>query len=113
MTGDQSSARTSQQQAPQKKHPVPKRPSGPPKRNKLLQEQDPDCFHPRYELGYLQPHVPVDPKLFTYRLNTDDAASKYEYSSIELTQPHQIYVDYNMGIRIDLVDKEKYQVNPR
>ena len=56
----------------------------------------------------MQPYVPVEPKLFKYRLNTDNAASKYEYSSIELHEPHQIYVDYNMGMRIDLVDKDKY-----
>ena len=61
----------------------------------------------------MHPYVPVEPKLFTYRLNTDQAASKYEYSCVELHQPHQIYVDYNMGMRVDLVDKEKYQVNPR
>lgn len=75
-----------------------------------MQDQDPDCYYPRYELGYMQPYVPVEPKLFKYRLNTDNAASKYEYSSIELHEPHQIYVDYNMGMRIDLVDKDKYQV---
>ena len=67
-----------------------------------------DCFHPRYELGHLLPYVPVAPKLFNYRLNAGNAASKYELSCIELQQIHQIYVDYNMGIRIDLVDKEKY-----
>ena len=49
--------------------------------------------------------------MFNYRLNTDDAASKYEFSCVELNQTHQIYVDYNMGMRIDLVDKEKYQVS--
>ena len=42
----------------------------------------------------------------------DDAASKYEYSCVELNQAHQIHVDFNMGMRVDLVDKEKYQVNP-
>ena len=56
----------------------------------------------------MHPYVPVEPKLFSYRLNTDNAASKYEYSCMELHQPHQILVDYNMGMRIDLVDKEKY-----
>ena len=61
----------------------------------------------------MHPYVPVEPKLFTYRLNTDGAASKYEYSCVELNQPHQLQVDYNMGMRIDLVDKEKYQVNPQ
>ena len=85
---------------------------GPPKRNKMFQEQDPDCFHPRFELSFMHPHVPVEPKLFSYRLNTDNAASKYEYSSVELNQTHQILVDYNMGMRVDLVDKDKYQVNP-
>ena len=60
----------------------------------------------------MHPYVPVEPKLFNYRLNTDEAASKYEYSCVELNQVHQIYVDFNMGMRIDLVDKEKYQVNP-
>ena len=58
----------------------------------------------------MQPYVPVEPKLFKYRLNTDASASRYEYSSIELHEPHQIFVDYNMGMRIDLVDKDKYQV---
>ncbi len=57
--------------------------------------------------------MPIEPKLFTYRLNTDNGASKYDYSCIELNQSHPIYVDYNMGMRIDLVDKEKYQVNAR
>ena len=55
----------------------------------------------------------MEPKLFKYRLNTEDAASKYEFSCIELNQSHNIYVDYNMGMRIDLVDKEKYQVQAR
>ena len=92
---------------------MPQRPSGPPKRNKMFQEQEADCFHPRFQLSYMHPYVPVEPKLFTYRLNTDHAASKYEYSCVELHQSHNIYVDYNMGMRIDLVDKEKYQVNSK
>ena len=79
----------------------------------MFQEQDVDCFHPRFQLSFMHPYVPVEPKLFTYRLNTDQAASKYEYNCVELNQPHQIYVDYNMGMRVDLVDKEKYQVNPK
>ena len=58
------------------------------------------------------PDVPVEAKLFNYRLNTDNAASKYEFSSIELYDEHTLPVDYNMGMRIDLVDKEVYSVNP-
>ena len=57
----------------------------------------------------MMPYVPVEPKLFTYRLNTDSSASKYDYSSIEVNQANNILVDYDMGMRIDLVDKEKYQ----
>ena len=74
----------------------------------MFQEQEKDCFHPRYALSYMAPQVPVEPKLFEYRLNTDNAASNYEFSCIEMNQPHNIYVDYNMGMRIDLVDKDKY-----
>ena len=63
-------------------------PAGPPKRNKQFQEPEADQFQPRYELSHLQPHVPVEPKLFNYRLNTDDAASKYTFSTVELNQDH-------------------------
>lgn len=58
------------------------------------------------------PEIPAKPKLFKYRLDTFEQTSKYEYSTIELNQDHQILVDYNMGVRVDLVDKEIYQVNP-
>ena len=88
------------------------RPTGPPKRNKQFQEPESDWFFPRYALSYELPHVPVEPKFFNYRLNTDNAASKYQYSSIELYSDFNIPVDYNMGMRIDLVNKEIYQVNP-
>lgn len=96
----------------QQRRPHVQKPTGPPKRNPQLQEPDPDGFHPRYELNFMQPLVPVEPKLFQYRLNTDDAASKYEFSTVELNQQHPIFVDYNMGMRVDLVDKEKYQLHP-
>ena len=36
----------------------------------------------------MHPYVPVEPKLFNYRLNTDEAASKYEFSCVELNQVH-------------------------
>ena len=60
----------------------------------------------------MHPHVPVDPKLFNYRLNTDKAAESYEFSCIELNQDHQIYVDYNMGMRVELVDTQVYSADP-
>lgn len=87
-------------------------PAGPPKRNKQFQEAEADCFQPRYQLQCAYPDIPAKPKLFKYRLDTFDQTAKYEFSTIELNQDHQILVDYNMGIRVDLVDKEIYQVNP-
>lgn len=54
----------------------------------------------------------MEPKLFKYRLDTFEQTGKYELSTVELNQDHSILVDYNMGLRIDLVDKELYQVNP-
>ena len=60
----------------------------------------------------MHPHVPVDPKLFNYRLNTDKAAENYEFSCIELNQDHQIYTDYNMGMRVELVDTQVYSADP-
>lgn len=41
----------------------------------------------------------------------------YEYSSIEMTQEmngahNQIYTDYNIGMRPNLVDRSHYQVEP-
>ena len=63
-------------------------------------------------MAFDYPEIPVKPKLFKYRLDTFERTSKYELSTIELNQEHQILVDYNMGIRVDLVDKEVYQVNP-
>jgi hypothetical protein len=95
------------------KHQAMRKPSGPPKRNKQFNEPEADWFFPRYALSYELPHVPVEPKFFNYRVNTDNAASKYEFSSIEMYSDHQINVDYNLGMRIDLVNKEIYSVNPQ
>jgi hypothetical protein len=38
--------------------------------------------------------------------------SQYEYSSIELKSDHCIYVDYNMGMRVNLVDRSIYNLEP-
>jgi hypothetical protein len=37
---------------------------------------------------------------------------QYEFSSIELNAEHQIYVDYNMGMRVNLVDRSIYNLEP-
>lgn len=60
----------------------------------------------------MQPDIPVGPKLFKYRLDTLNLASQYEFSTIELNQEHPILVDINMGMRINLVDREIYAINP-
>lgn len=52
--------------------------------------------------------MPVEPKLFNYRLDTDDSVTKYAFSTVELNQEHPILTDYNMGVRLDLVDREVY-----
>lgn len=54
------------------------------------------------------PEIPVRPKLFKYRLDTQQLTSKYEFTTVELNQEHQILVDYNMGARVDLVDRGVY-----
>lgn len=54
------------------------------------------------------PSIPVRPKLFKYRLDHDNKAAKYEFSSIELNQDQKMLVDYNMGVRIDLIDRSVY-----
>jgi hypothetical protein len=53
----------------------------------------------------------VRPKLFKYRLDTQQLTSKYEFTTVELNQEHQILVDYNMGARVDLVDRGVYSIS--
>lgn len=48
------------------------------------------------------------PKLFKYRLDTQNRTSKYEFTTVELNQEHSILVDYNMGMRVDLIDRAVY-----
>lgn len=56
------------------------------------------------------PSIPVKPKLFKYRLDPENTAAAYEFSSIELNAEDQckLLVDYNMGARIDLIDRQVY-----
>ena len=67
-------------------------------------------FQPRYALAFDMPNIPVKPKLFKYRLDPDNSAAAYEFSSIELNAEDQckLLVDYNMGARIDLIDRQVY-----
>ena len=80
---------------------------GPVKRNPHLQDSDRDCFQPRFQLSYGLPEIPVRPKLFKYRLDTRNTTN-YEFTTVELNQEHQILVDYNLGVRVDLIDRGVY-----
>ena len=58
---------------------------------------------------YNLPEIPVRPKLFKYRLDdVQSRTSRYEFSTVELNQEHNILVDYNMGVRVDLIDRDVY-----
>ena len=54
------------------------------------------------------PEIPIRPKLFKYRLDAEKT-SNYEFTPVELNQKHEILVDYNMGIRVDLIDRGVYE----
>lgn len=78
-----------------------------------------DEFLPKYELEYGLPDIPVKPKLFRYvdtdPNSTENTLFKYEYSSIEMIQEQsgqttQIYTDYNLGMRTNLVDRDIYKL---
>lgn len=69
---------------------------------------EPDCFQPRFQLSFDLPEIPVRPKLFKYRLDTQNHTSKYEFTTVELNQQQEILVDYNMGVRVDLIDRAVY-----
>lgn len=55
----------------------------------------------------------MKPKLFKYRLNNENLAQKYEFATTELNQEHTILTDYNMGMRIDLIDREVWSLQPQ
>ena len=53
------------------------------------------------------------PKLFKYRMEAQQASvGNYEFSSIELNSEHHLFVDYNMGMRVNLVDRGIYNLEP-
>jgi hypothetical protein len=55
----------------------------------------------------------VRPKLFKYRMDAQQSKTgQYEFSSIELNNDHNLYVDYNMGMRVNLVDRGIYSLEP-
>lgn len=80
-----------------------------------------DEFLPKYELEYALPDIPIKPKLFRH-VDSDPLSGannlfKYEYSSIEMVQEQsgqtsQIYCDYNLGMKTNLVDRQVYKIAP-
>jgi hypothetical protein len=78
-----------------------------------------DEFLPKYELEYGLPDIPVKPKLFRFvdtdPQSTENTLYKYEYSSVEMIQEQsgsttQVYTDYNLGMKTNLVDREIYNL---
>ena len=53
----------------------------------------------------------MKPKLFTYKIDYKKAA-EYEFSSVEINQEQPINVDYDMGMAIDLIDRDIYNFEP-
>ena len=58
-------------------------------------------------MAYSLPDIPIKPKLFRYKIDTKKSY-QYELSSVELNQENLINVDYNMGMQIDLIDRDVY-----
>ena len=67
---------------------------------------------PHYKLTNTLPDVPAKPKLFRYKMDQTKYC-QYELSSVEMNQEHLINVDYNMGMDIDLVDRDLYLPQPK
>jgi hypothetical protein len=80
-------------------------------RIELFQNIEDDKFLPHYKFDCKLPEIPVKPKLFTYKIDYKKAA-EYEFSSIEINQEQLINVDDNMGMAIDLIDRDIYNFEP-
>lgn len=78
----------------------------------MFQNQNDDKFLPHYKFECILPEVPVKPKLFHYRIDQKKAAL-YEYSSVEINQEHHINVDFDLGMPLDLIDRDIYSLEPR
>jgi hypothetical protein len=74
----------------------------------LFQNTANDKFLPHYNFEHKLPDIPVKAKLFRYRIDYKKPA-QYELSSVELNQDFQINVDFDMGMPLDLIDREIYQ----
>eukprot|EP00347_Sterkiella_histriomuscorum_P006902 403350993 len=81
-----------------------------PKRNDLL--QNPDVFQPPYKLSYALPDIPIKPKLYKYKMDST-RSYKYEMSSVELNHEHIINTDWDMGMKVDLIDRDIYLPFPK
>ena len=54
------------------------------------------------------PDIPVKPKLFNYKVDYKKPAL-YEYSSVEIKSEQIVNVDFDMGMPLDLIDRDIYQ----
>lgn len=63
-------------------------------------------------MEYRLPEIPVKPKLFQYKIDYKKSA-EYEFSSVEINQDQLINVDYDIGIPLDLIDRDVFLLDPR
>ena len=67
---------------------------------------------PHYKFDCSLPDIPVKPKLFHYKIDYKYKACDYEYSSVEINQDQIINVDFDMGLNLDLIDRDIYNAEP-
>ncbi len=78
----------------------------------LLQDLENDHFLPHYKLACALPDIPIKSKLFRHKIDLRKS-QQYELSSVELNHDRMIYVDYNMGMDLDLIDRDVYLPFPK
>ena len=80
-------------------------------RVELFQDTQSDKLLPHYKMLTTMPDIPVKPKLFQFKIDHRKSAL-YELSSIELSQTQMINVDYDMGMPLDMINREVYALQP-
>jgi hypothetical protein len=58
-------------------------------------------------MAYELPDIPVRAKLFNYRIDHKKYAA-YEVSTVELAQEQSLNIDFDMGMPLDLIDRDIY-----
>ena len=59
-------------------------------------------------MEYKLPDIPVRAKLFNYQIDHKKYAS-YEMSTVELLAEQSLNIDFDMGMPLDLIDRDLYK----